>query len=168
MINKDWKIDSVVFSAQVKVTTDPLDSDFDEIAKCQPDKEFLANNQIRGEFYHFEVGHARLKERKLLFHSEADRQGIEIRHCVWWNPSFGSNGAWDPNGCTVDYTDSIMTKCSCQHFGDMTVLMEMSEKYETDDCPEFMTIIRYVGVAITIILLLVVIFVTLMSRLVPF
>ena len=34
-----------------------------------------------------------------------------------WNEDFGTNGAWDPTGCTLIKTDALETKCECMHFG---------------------------------------------------
>ena len=59
-----------------------------------------------------------------------DLTGVEVRQCVWWNPDFGTNGAWDPSYCTTVDTSAEMTDCECQRFGSIAILAEMSEVYE--------------------------------------
>jgi hypothetical protein len=59
-----------------------------------------------------------------------ERLGVEIRQCVWWNPDFGTSGAWDPAFCSVVETSPEVTSCECKRFGSIAVLREMSEKFE--------------------------------------
>jgi hypothetical protein len=59
-----------------------------------------------------------------------ERLGVEVRQCVWWNPDFGTNGAWDPAYCDLIETSPEVTDCECKRFGSIAVLREMSEKFE--------------------------------------
>ena len=124
------------------------------------------------------------RERKLLWHSKMRRIGfqdddgkewIEVRQCVWWNEKFGTNGAWDPKYCnlieempdpeaekegkegkTIKSNDE-KTICECRRFGAIGVVKELTEKYKLAgrNCSTLFRIIKYAGIAITILVSLV-------------
>ena len=71
-----------------------------------------------------------------------------------WNDDFGVNGAWDPSSCRVVETDAEKTTCACEKFGMMTVVLEETESIEIDDDCPIQIIVKYVGIAFTVILAL--------------
>jgi len=89
-----------------------------------------------------------------------ERLGVEIRQCVWWNPEFGTNGAWDPAYCEVIDTSPEVTKCECSRFGSIAVLAEMSESFEVKSACSAGLIIKYIGAIVSILLLLFFVIVT--------
>jgi hypothetical protein len=110
--------------------------------------------------YHKQPSLARITSRKLLWHSDMERLGVEIRQCVWWNPDFGTNGAWDPAFCDVIDTSPEVTNCECKRFGSIAVLREMSEKFVVKSACQGGQIIKYIGAVVSIVLLLFFIVIT--------
>ena len=90
------------------------------------------------------------------------RFGVEIRQCVWWNPDFGTNGAWDPAFCDVvlESSDDAMTTCECERFGSIAVLREMSEKFEVKSGCQIGLVIKYIGAIVSVFALLFFVVVT--------
>lgn len=163
-------MDTKVVSVAVGVNVDPVDydeEDLDDVAQCMPDPHYMKHNPIRAHLYHFTPGKARLTRRILAtWFSEQDRKvgEIEVRHCVYWNENFGTNGAWDTTGCNLVETDANKTKCECEAIGSMAVILERSEEIDiVDDC-SIMMAIKYVGIVISCLVLLAQVLVTVGSK----
>ncbi len=138
-----------------------LEYDPDEVeiaARCTPDPNYLKSNPIEAELYHLEEGTARLIRRLLATESPDKKRGIEVRHCVWWDENFGSNGAWDPNGCVLVQTDAEKTKCQCEHFGAIAVVVEYTEEIKIEDDCKIMKIIKFVGGGVSVFALVIFMF----------
>ena len=112
--------------------------------------------------YHKQPSKARIQTRNLLWHSDMERLGVEVRQCVWWNPDFGTNGAWDPAFCEVVVleSDETMTTCECQRFGSIAVLREMSEKFVVKSGCQIGLIVKYIGAVVSVLALLFFVIVT--------
>lgn len=129
-------MDSKVFSVGVRVGPDDLTFDFQEVAGCRVRQAYMDSNPIVGVLYHKNPGPAlitspsRPASRHLLgLEAPATLSSpVEFRQCAWWNPNFGTNGAWDPSACTTVATDAEKTTCKCRRFGAMAVLREASER----------------------------------------
>lgn len=157
----DWAVDCRIFTSDVAANVNPLDATKENIeaaGQCLPDPEFMRENTIKYTCEHFLPEQARLVRRPLAtttWFSDADRGGVEVRHCVWWNDQFGMSGAWDPNGCNLIETDAFTTSCECENFGASTVLLEQAQIIQHEDDCELETLIKYIGIAVSTILLLI-------------
>ena len=168
----DWSVESKIVHATVAANVDPempyTDADLERVARCTPDKQYMKDNRMRVVFWHFVAGKARLIRRKLLgtWFTDQDRSAgqIEVRHCVYWNENYGVNGAWDTQGCHLIETDANKTKCECEHFGSMAVILERSEAIEIDDDCFPLMVVKYVGIVLSVIALLFQVLVTVGSK----
>ncbi len=141
-------------STKVSINPDTITFNHEEIAHCLPDKEYMKDNPVRATLYHKTPGWARIV-RRLFWHTDMKREGIEVRQCAWWNEGFGYNGAWDPSRCTLVKTDDVKTTCECSEFGAMAVVIEMSEKFSVNDKCFIEEIIKYIGIGVSCLLLIV-------------
>jgi hypothetical protein len=166
----NWQVDAKVVVTGARVNVDPLDfddADLLRVKRCVPDQDYMKDNPVRADLYHFVEEPSRLTRRLLgTWFSDKDRQvgGIEVRHCVWWNDNLGSGGAWDANGCYLVETDAEKTRCECDTFGAMTVVLERTEPIVIEDDCQIMQIIKYVGIAFSVLLLLYLTAVTIVGR----
>ena len=96
--SNDWDIDSKVVSTKVQANPDSVTFNYEEVANCLPDLKYMEDNPVRATLYHKKVGFARIV-RRLQWHSDMVREGIEVRQCAWWDESFSTNGAWNPRVC---------------------------------------------------------------------
>ena len=98
--SKDWKVDSKVISVKAIANPDTITNNIEEVLGCVPNKQYMKDNPVRATLYHKNPGHARIvRRRNLLWHTEMERHGIEVRQCAWWNEGYSYNGAWDPSVC---------------------------------------------------------------------
>lgn len=154
--SKDWNVDSRVVSTKVSVNPDPITGIWEEVLGCAPNLEYMRENPVRATLYHWDTRKARVKRRRnLLMHTDMIRDGVEVRQCAWWNEGYSYNGAWDPSVCRIVETDEEKTTCECQRFGAMAVIKEMSEPIEVHDKCEFLNYIKYAGIGLTAVLMLV-------------
>ena len=166
----DWAVDCRIFTSDVAANVDPqaaTPENIEAAGQCAPDPEFMKENTIKYTCAHFLPEAARLVRRPLsttTWFSDADRGGVEVRHCVWWNDQFGMSGAWDPNGCNLVETDALTTSCECEHFGASTVLLEQAQIIQHEDDCELETFIKYLGIAASAVLLLVFVLGTMCGR----
>ncbi|KAK4324933.1 hypothetical protein Pmani_004468 [Petrolisthes manimaculis] len=72
------------------------------------------------------------------FHSEDEETEIYTRHCVRWNPFMGDKGGWDKTDCSVVYSSTYYTRCSCKQTGLYAVMAELREPKDTSDHPEWL------------------------------
>jgi len=161
---KEWKVDSKVISVKVSVNPDSVLYDRDYLDNegnvqnskkdalgCAPNKAYMQENPIRATLYHKKEGHSRItRRRNLLWHTNMERKGIEVRQCAWWNEGYSYNGAWDPSACRLKETDDFKTICECSEFGAIAVIVEMSEHFEVNDKCTFEELVKYGGIAISI------------------
>ena len=173
-----WEVDSKVISVNVGPNADPMEandpSEIEAISKCVPNQQYMRDNPVRCDFVHFQQEAARMEKRELKgtgrllqsWFTDNDRNvgGIEVRHCVWWNPDFGPNGAWDPNGCNMLETSPNRSLCACETFGMMAVVLERTERISIDDDCIEMQYVKYVGIAFSSIGLLIMIIATIGSK----
>ena len=155
----DWAVDCRIFSSDVAANVNPLDvtpENIEAAGQCAPDPEFMKENTVKYTCEHFLPEAARLVRRPLTtWFSDAERGGVEVRHCVWWNDKFGMTGAWDPNGCNLIETDAFTTSCECENFGASTVLLEQAQIIQHEDDCELETLIKYIGIGVSTVLLLI-------------
>lgn len=154
----DWEVDSKVITVNVGASVNSLDydeADLETVKQCRADPDYMRDNPIRATFYHKQVSTARLLSRQLTstWFSSTNRDGVEVRHCVWWNEGFGSSGAWDPVECKVVETSEEKTTCECREFGSFAVIRELSQPIEIDDDCVILQILKYIGIGCSIILL---------------
>lgn len=148
--SRKFRIDTKVISVRVKLNADPMEGDVTKVYQCWPDKEYMKWNPVKLTLWHNEVARAK---RTLLWHSDEYWEGLEVRHCVWWNERFGNNGAWDDTGCKVTRTDDSKTDCECSNFGSYAVLAELLEAPDEADKAMWVLILKWVGIIIGTILL---------------
>ena len=146
--SRSVKIDTKVISVKVKLNSDPMVGD--NVDHCRPEVNYMKDNPVRLRLYHNEVAKAK---RTLLWHSEEYWEGLEVRHCVWWNERFGINGAWDDHGCKQTFTNPEYTDCECYNFGNYAVLAELLEQPESLRPAQWILIIKWIGIIIGTILL---------------
>ncbi len=78
-------VDARVIVVGVRANPDPFDYDAreeEEASHCVPDADYMRDNPVRYELYHFQQGRARLTRRLLgTWFSDNDRVagGIEVR-----------------------------------------------------------------------------------------
>merc|ERR1719195_822778 len=96
--SQNFFIDSKVISVRTKMSSDPMVGDVTETYKCEPSAEYMKWNPVKLRLFHRQPAKAK---RTLLWHKDDYWSGLEVRHCVWWNERFGTNGAWDTTGCKM-------------------------------------------------------------------
>lgn len=148
--SRNVRIETKVISAKVKLNSDSMMGEMQNVDHCRPEKKYMKDNPIRLTFYHNEVSKAK---RTLLWHNEDYWEGLEVRHCVWWNERFGINGAWDDHSCTLIATNDERTDCECYNFGNYAVLAELLEQPESLRPAQWIVIIKWVGIILGTILL---------------
>jgi len=158
--SSNFFIDSKVISVKAKVAADPMEGDITDTYQCEVDKEYMKWNPVRLIMYHSKPTKAK---RTLLWHSDDYWEGLEVRHCVWWNDRFGTNGAWDNSGCVVTATDDEKTHCECSNFGSYGILSEMLEAPNPDDKAIWIIVLKWLGIIIGTILLTIFIAVVFLS-----
>ena len=177
------------------ITPDTYDFEYTPVERCLPNLMYMEYNPIRAILYHKTPSNARIMKRKrtLLWHSKMRRIGfqkddgkewVEVRQCVWWNEKFGTNGAWDPNYCTLIEempdpeaeeegkegktikSDDEKTICECKRFGAIGVVKEITEKYKLagKKCSMMSRIMKYAGMGVSIIASLVFIIACITSK----
>jgi len=114
--SKVWDIDSKVINVQVRVNPETNNYDLEEVANCSINLDYMSENPIKVLLYHKQPSQAKLTSRSLLWHSNIQQLLIEVRQCVWWNPDFGTKGAWDPYYCKMINTSATVTYCSCTRY----------------------------------------------------
>ena len=170
MYGDNWDVDARVVVTGVRANPDSLEYSREEeerASKCVPDSDYMKDNPVRYELYHFEVKRARLVRRLLAtWFSDNDRVvgGVEVRHCVRWNENYGSRGAWDPNGCTLVETNAEKTKCECANFGSMTVLLERTTKIDIEDDCKIPMLVKYIGIGVSVFFLTIMAFGIILGR----
>lgn len=158
--SKVFKIDSKVISVRVKANSDPVEGDITKVYKCEPDKKFMKWNPVKMTLWHKE---ARKAKRTLLWHKDDYWEGLEVRHCVWWNEKFGTNGAWDTVGCEMKMTSVEKSECWCSPLGSYAVLAELLEAPDPDNNAIWIIVIKWMGIIIGTITLSILIFVVFFS-----
>jgi len=148
--SKKFRIDTKVISVRVKLNADPMEGDVTQVYQCQPDREYMKWNPVKLTLWHNEEAKAK---RTLLWHTDEYWEGLEVRHCVWWNERFGNNGAWDDTGCKVTHTDDSKTNCECSYFGSYAVLAELLEAPTQADGAMWVLALKWVGIILGTLLL---------------
>ena len=149
--SKNFFIDSKVISVRAKVSSDPIVGDITDTYQCEPEEEYMRWNPVRLVMYHSKPAKAK---RTLLWHTDDYWKGLEVRHCVWWNERFGTNGAWDDSGCVITATDDEKSECECSQFGSYAVLSEMLDAPNPDDKAIWILALKWLGIIIGTLLLL--------------
>jgi len=158
--SKNFFIDSKVISVRTKMASDPMEGDITDTYQCEPDEEYMKWNPVRLMLFHSKPAKAK---RTLLWHTDDYWKGLEVRHCVWWNARFGTNGAWDDSGCVITATDDEKSHCECSNFGSYAVLSEMLEAPNPNDKAIWILAIKWIGIIIGTILLTIFIAVVFLS-----
>jgi len=158
--SKNFFIDSKVISVRAKVSSDPIVGDITDTYQCEPEEEYMRWNPVRLVMYHSKPAKAK---RTLLWHTDDYWKGLEVRHCVWWNERFGTNGAWDDSGCVITATDDEKSECECSQFGSYAVLSEMLDAPNPDDKAIWILALKWLGIIIGTLLLLIFIAVVFLS-----
>ncbi|XP_050733459.1 uncharacterized protein LOC127007021 [Eriocheir sinensis] len=127
--------------------------------KCDPDPAALLETPIRMKFFLLNKDPAPL--RQLKFHENEVVQRVESRHCVWWN---ANTSQWDSTGCVVMFKSELYTKCACAHFGMFAVMDELVEPKVAPVDYLWLTVLRYVGYALSVLFIIVYIITVLVSR----
>jgi len=158
--SKNFFIDSKVISVRAKVASDPMEGDITDTYQCEADEDYMKWNPVKLVLYHRKPSKAK---RTLLWHTDDYWEGLEVRHCVWWNERFGTNGAWDDSGCAITETDDERSHCECSNFGAYAVLSEMLEAPNPDDKAMWILVIKWIGIILGTILLTIFIAVVFLS-----
>lgn len=143
--SENFFIDSKVISVRTKMTSDPMVGDVSSVYHCEPSAEYMKWNPVKMRLFHKQPAKAK---RTLLWHKEDYWSGLEVRHCVWWNERFGTNGAWDTVGCKMTGTDEEKSNCECSHLGSYAVLSEMLQAPNPEDSAMWLMVIRWMGIII--------------------
>ncbi|CAM5117744.1 unnamed protein product [Natator depressus] len=93
-----------------------------------------------------------------LCHRQAIKQEEEAL-CVYWKV-VAESGSWSPDGCTAVHTNSTHTTCRCDHLSSLAVLMAPTTVTESDP----LTIVSYVGLALSLVCLFLAILTFLVCR----
>ena len=72
-----------------------------------------------------------------------------------WNDDLGTHGGWDANGCTTVITEASSTLCECSTFGTYSVVAELVEEPWLPPEHTWLTVAKYLGFALSLLLLLV-------------
>jgi len=158
--SENFFVDSKVISVRTKMAADNYDGDPSTVYHCEPDRDYMKNNPVRLTMYHRQPAKTK---RTLLWHSDDYWEGLEVRHCVFWNERFGTNGAWDDTSCKVTYTDEEKTNCECSEFGSYAVLAEMLQQPDMDDNDTWVMIVKHIGIIIGTVLLTIFVAVVFLS-----
>ena len=102
--------------------------------------------------------------RKLSWHADELSTEVEVRKCVAWNPDLGLHGGWDDLSCTTVITEQAETVCECGEFSTYAIMAEMIEKPSVPDEEKWLSIIKYLGMGISIPCLLFFLFVIIFSQ----
>lgn len=78
-----------------------------------------------------------------------------MRRCAVWNPDFGEHGAWDADKCTTVLSEQDVTTCECGTFGTFAVIAEMVEDPYLIPEEKWLTVTKYAGFIISLVLLAV-------------
>merc|ERR1719394_1281606 len=148
--SKTFFIDSKVISVRAKIAADPMYGDVENTYKCEADPKYMESNPVRLVMYHKKVQKAK---RKLTWHTDEYWEGLEVRHCVYWNEKFGYNGAWDDTKCKVLDDDDEKTECECGALGSYAVLSEMLSSANSADRNIMILALKWIGIIIGTILL---------------
>ncbi len=168
-------VDSKPITVKMTPNPDPMDPKLAELSKhknyskCVVDHDQMKYNPIQIRFIHLDK---RTSNRKLMWHEDdlmTDVRHstpillnsgknvafqIELRRCAVFNED-QSGGSWDADKCTTVLTEQTNTVCECSTFGTVAVIIEKVEPpYVT---PEYgwLTITKYAGYIISIIVLLI-------------
>ncbi|CAM4609777.1 unnamed protein product [Lepidochelys kempii] len=93
-----------------------------------------------------------------LRHRQAKNQEEEAL-CVYWKV-VAESGSWSPDGCTAVHMNSTHTTCRCDHLSSFAVLMAPTTVTESDP----LTIVTCVGLALSLLCLLLAILTFLLCR----
>ena len=148
--SENFFIDSKVISVRTKMSSDPMVGDVSAVYHCEPSKKYMKWNPVKLRLFHNKPAKAK---RTLLWHTDDYWKGLEVRHCVWWNERFGTNGAWDTTGCKMTATDDEKSSCECSDLGSYAVLAEMLQAPDANDKAMWLLVIKWMGIIIGTILL---------------
>nr|XP_042714893.1 uncharacterized protein LOC101941847 [Chrysemys picta bellii] len=152
--------------AVVFISYSTLDSIIDKRFLIEGDlmaDEKLRNCHLNSKVVSGAVGAGRLMNLSkpvnfTLRHREAKKKE-EVVRCVYWKFIAG-NGTWAKDGCTVLYTNSTHTNCSCNHLTSFALLMGLTKVEDSGP----LTIITYVGLTFSLLCLLLAILTFLLCR----
>ena len=89
---------------------------------------------------------------------------IANRRCAVYNEAIGTYGAWDASKCTTTLSEQEATICECGTFGTFALIAELEEQPYVKDEYEWLTIVKYMGFVVSIILLLIFVLAIALSR----
>ncbi len=69
--------------------------------------------------------------------------------------SIGGLGKWSPKGCTVKGFHNRMLRCSCNHMTNFAILLDVTKKPLSQSETEALSIISYIGCAVSAVSLFV-------------
>ncbi|CAM6054614.1 unnamed protein product [Sphagnum tenellum] len=146
------KIDSKVISVQLTTNPDPAtDNPGEDFSDCEVDTQSLKYTPVQIRFYHLDP---KTTIRKLLWHKNELTSDIEMRLCAAYNPDLGKFGGWDTSNCTTVITEQDSTLCECGIFGTFAVIAEMVEEPYVGPEQQWLTIVKYGGYVISLVMLL--------------
>ncbi|CAM5117760.1 unnamed protein product [Natator depressus] len=93
-----------------------------------------------------------------LRHRQAIKQEEEAL-CVYWKV-VAESGSWSPDGCTAVHTNSTHTTCRCDHLSSFAILIAPTTATESEP----LTIVTYVGLALSLLCLFLAILTFLVCR----
>ncbi|XP_037743843.1 adhesion G protein-coupled receptor E3 isoform X16 [Chelonia mydas] len=93
-----------------------------------------------------------------LCHRQAIKQEEEAL-CVYWKV-VAESGSWSLDGCTAVHTNSTHTTCRCDHLSSFAILMAPTTVTESEP----LTIVTYVGLALSLLCLFLAILTFLVCR----
>ncbi|TRY61634.1 hypothetical protein TCAL_09264 [Tigriopus californicus] len=102
--------------------------------------------------------------RKLTsYYDSFDDKRVTNRHCVIWNEDIGPFGAWDTRGVTLVKADDAQATCYATKLGIYAIVAEIEDVPHAEDDETWLNIVKFIGYAVSIILLLIFIGVVLSS-----
>ena len=133
--------------------------------RCMPDPKLLVRTPIVLDFNVLSSRHNYGNQRNVLsYFDDLDQSKVRTRHCAIWNPNIGTGGAWDTEGVKLVHVGDSAATCHSTKFGTFAIIAEIEdEPWEPEDAL-WLTITKYVGYSISIILLLAFIVVVFMNK----
>ena len=166
-VNK-MRLDSKVM--EVDVSSIPKDKSARDLLQCKPDTKLLIRRPLR---IRFELKSGRNKSvsdtigRKLLFHDpDGTKKPSEVRakYCAVWNTEIDALGAWDTTNIKMVWNNDKVVECTSTAFGTFGIVSEIYEPPSVDKDQNWLMITKYVGYALSILLLLIFCTMVLLSK----
>lgn len=163
---KRIKLDSRVVSvAALANKWDTYRGKFSPSPPCKPDKKLLLRERILINMPTLTGINKKSSSstRKLLFHENEGDISVIARHCAIWNSGIGTMGAWDTQHIQTVSVDEDSAVCVTTKMGTYAIIAELREEPTVDPDLLWLRIVKYVGYAISLVLLVIFIVIIILS-----